>query len=60
MVFFSDNANVASTQVLQQVTLPIISGPECNASNIYGGLITDRMICAGEAQGGRDTCSVSI
>jgi secreted trypsin-like serine protease len=40
---------------LQQVQVPIVSNSDCKAS--YGNnQITDRMICAGLPQGGKDSC----
>ncbi|XP_061689330.1 serine protease 33-like [Syngnathoides biaculeatus] len=42
-----------SPQVLQEVTVPVISNSDCN--NVYG-TITSNMICAGLSEGGRDSC----
>ncbi|XP_070690985.1 transmembrane protease serine 9-like [Pempheris klunzingeri] len=39
---------------LQCVQVPILSYKECDAS--YPGLITDRMVCAGYLEGGKDAC----
>lgn len=39
---------------LLKVTVPVVSNTTCNAS--YNGDITDRMICAGLADGGKDSC----
>ena len=45
----------AGSDVLLQVDLPIVSQQVC--SNSYGaGDITDRMLCAGFAAGGKDSC----
>lgn len=41
---------------LNQVMLPIIDRDVCNQPNWYDGDIDDSMVCAGYAQGGRDTC----
>lgn len=41
---------------LRQVTVPLVSNPTCNAPNSYNGAITDNMLCAGFAQGGKDSC----
>jgi trypsin len=40
--------------LLQKVNVPLIPHDVCNQS--YGGGITDRMICAGYTQGGKDAC----
>ena len=43
------------TNELRQVTVPIVSQKECTTD--YGtGTITDRMLCAGDVQGGKDSC----
>lgn len=42
------------SDVLLQVDIPIVSQQICNAA--YGGVITARMICAGLAEGGKDSC----
>ena len=39
---------------LMKVNLPIVSNTTCNSS--YNGAITSNMLCAGFAQGGRDSC----
>ncbi|MBX2997332.1 MAG: trypsin-like serine protease [Caldilineaceae bacterium] len=43
------------SDVLRQVSLPIVSNQTCNSS--YGGSITENMLCAGYSQGGKDACS---
>jgi trypsin len=40
--------------LLQKVDVPLVPADVCNKS--YSGQITDRMICAGYAQGGKDSC----
>jgi trypsin len=40
--------------ILQKVTVPYVSRDRCSAA--YPGQITDRMICAGFDQGGKDSC----
>ncbi|KAM9309043.1 trypsin-2-like [Pholidichthys leucotaenia] len=39
---------------LQCVEVPILSDKDCE--NSYPGLITDRMVCAGYLEGGKDAC----
>jgi trypsin len=40
--------------ILQKVDVPLVSNDVCNAD--YKGVITDRMICAGLTEGGKDSC----
>ena len=40
--------------VLRKVTVPLVSPEACSAA--YPGSITDQMICAGLAAGGKDSC----
>ncbi|KAI4887933.1 hypothetical protein NFI96_022451 [Prochilodus magdalenae] len=42
---------------LRTVTLPIVSNARCNSTDSFNGNITDSMICAGYAAGGKDACS---
>ncbi|XP_046995076.1 trypsin delta-like [Schistocerca americana] len=42
------------SEQLQAVTTSIVARSACNAS--YGGLITERMVCAGDPEGGKDAC----
>ncbi|KAL6483547.1 hypothetical protein MHYP_G00084190 [Metynnis hypsauchen] len=42
---------------LRTVTLPIVSNSRCNSTDSFNGTITDSMICAGYAAGGKDACS---
>ena len=41
-------------KVLHKISIPGLSISEC--INIYGGLITDSMMCAGIQEGGTDAC----
>ena len=43
-----------ASPILQEVGVPIITNKTCNQS--YGGSITDNMLCAGYATGGKDAC----
>lgn len=44
----------STATILQKVRVPIVSNATCNTS--YGGSITDNMLCAGLAAGGKDSC----
>lgn len=47
----------ASSNQLQVVDVPLVSLEECRAA--YGtSSITDRMVCAGFPEGGKDACQV--
>jgi len=43
---------------LQQVTLQVTSDSECKSVYNSPGDITDRMICAGDVNGGKGACQV--
>ena len=45
--------------VLNQVGVPIISREVCSRPDWYGGGVTAAMICAGFAEGRKDSCQVS-
>lgn len=46
-----------SPNILQQVTIPIVSDAVCSAPAAYGnGLDANTMLCAGLAGGGKDSC----
>uniref|UniRef100_A0A4W4DVN7 trypsin n=1 Tax=Electrophorus electricus TaxID=8005 RepID=A0A4W4DVN7_ELEEL len=53
--FTTPSGGIPST--LLTVTLPIVSSTACNSTSSYNGNITDSMICAGYAAGGKDACS---
>ena len=42
--------------LLNQAVVPIVSREICNAPNAYDGKITNRQVCAGFINGGRDSC----
>jgi len=51
----TDNEHIESYSIdLRQVILPLVSRSTCNT--VYGGSITNGMICAGFAHVNRDTC----
>jgi secreted trypsin-like serine protease len=50
----TDTSTGAVPDVLMEVQVPIVDRDLCNKS--YGGMVTDRMICAGYAIGGKDSC----
>lgn len=41
---------------LHNVKVPIVDREVCNSPDSYDGRITDTMLCAGLAEGGKDTC----
>jgi transmembrane serine protease 9 len=44
------------SNILRHVTLQLVSNKDCNGLASYSGAITDQMICAGFAEGGKDSC----
>lgn len=42
-----------------EVTVDIIGRETCNSRAVYGGSVTRNMICAGDLNGGKDSCQVS-
>ncbi|OWF41022.1 Trypsin-3 [Mizuhopecten yessoensis] len=54
---WGDTQGTGSSNVLRQVTVPIISQQTCSSSQYYGSYLdTKTMFCAGFAQGGKDSC----
>ena len=41
-----------------QVMVPLIGEEVCNQPGWYDGRVDETMICAGYAEGGRDSCQV--
>ncbi len=50
----SDSGEPSPT--LKQVSVPIVSNADCNDPVSYDGAVTPNMMCAGFAEGGRDSC----
>lgn len=54
---FDESEIQARVDVLQEVDVPAIAHSTCSSSIMYGGAIKkDVMLCAGYAEGGRDSC----
>lgn len=52
----TSEGSYALPNILNKVEVPLVTTEACNASDVYGGDITDRMICAGLPEGGKDSC----
>ena len=55
---WGDLGNGQFPNVLQKVDVPLVNIADCNAEASYNGAITDRMLCAGYAAGGKDSCQM--
>jgi hypothetical protein len=55
-VFFQEGGELSTT--LRQVTVQITSDSECNSAYADYWDFTDRMICAGDSNGGKGPCWV--
>jgi trypsin len=51
-----NEGSYALPQFLNKVEVPLVSTMRCNAKESYDGSITDRMVCAGLKEGGKDSC----
>ncbi len=49
-------SNYSLPNMLQKVSVPLVSTNNCNVKEAYNGDITDSMICAGYKTGGKDSC----
>ncbi|XP_058840091.1 proclotting enzyme-like [Topomyia yanbarensis] len=49
-------ANGSLSDTLQQLTVPVLSNQECKRTGYFRFQITNRMMCAGYLDGGRDSC----
>lgn len=45
---------------LQEVDLRVMSNEECKNTNYDESVISDKMLCAGDVLGGKDSCQVKI
>lgn len=56
--YFHSCSTVFNPFSLRCVEVPIMSDQDCKDS--YVGMITDRMVCAGYLEGGKDACQVFL
>uniref|UniRef100_UPI0037E9951C transmembrane protease serine 4a n=1 Tax=Semicossyphus pulcher TaxID=241346 RepID=UPI0037E9951C len=52
--YLEENGNVSPS--LQKAAIPLIDRAKCASPPVYGGMITQRMICAGFLEGKIDAC----
>ncbi len=43
-------------ELLQKVTLPLLSNADCNKPELYNGDVKENMLCAGPLEGGQGVC----
>ncbi|KYO39058.1 transmembrane protease serine 3 [Alligator mississippiensis] len=48
--------NGDTSETMNYASVPLISNKICNHRDVYGGIITPSMLCAGFLRGGVDTC----
>lgn len=56
-IVFSNTGTVSRD--LMEVTVDIIGTQVCNSPSVYGGAVTKNMFCAGDLDGGKDSCQVN-
>lgn len=52
----TSSGSSTTPDILRKVSVPLVSQKNCNLPASYNGRITDRMICAGYKNGGKDSC----
>ncbi|XP_006825091.1 suppressor of tumorigenicity 14 protein homolog [Saccoglossus kowalevskii] len=53
---WGDTLGTGDNTYLYQVDVPLLSNTVCNQPSYLNGRITDRMMCAGYDEGGKDSC----
>ncbi|XP_058450140.1 trypsin-like [Malaya genurostris] len=56
IIGWGTTANGSLSDMLQQLTVPVLSNQECKRTGYFRFQITSRMLCAGFLEGGRDSC----
>lgn len=47
-----------TSETMNYAGVPLISNKVCNLREVYGGIVTSSMLCAGYLKGGVDSCQV--